>query len=446
MKTFEYCIKDLILIKCQDLLKDNQHGFRNGKSCLTQLIPFVDKLSEALNNQSRIDVVYFDFAKAFDSVNHDLILKKLKYKFGIDGLLLKFLANYLKDRMQQVVINGSVSNQLPVYSGVPQGSILGPLLFILFIDDISEAISEGTELVLYADDTKIWREILSDNDQKILQNDIDSLYKWSVENMMQFHQDKCKVVRITNKFTNFDLPFYEFWYTLNGKVLDYVISEKDLGVIINSKLSWVEHCASIISKANNQLGLVRRTCYFMNDKNERRALYLSLVRSLFEHCCQVWAPQDCNSVNAFDLLQRRAVKWILKESHISYSDEDFLIKQRELDILPMKNKFIFSDLTLFHKIIYETVQIKLPNYVIRIEAQDIKHATKSNILISKGTDQLKFKCNTLPKINAFKNCFFVRTLKQWNELPLTLREIVCPDKFSLALKDHLWLILGFEPD
>ena len=112
----------------------------------------------------------------------------------------------------------------------------------------------------------------------------------------------------------------------------------------------------------------------------------------------------------------------------------------------MKNKFIFSDLTLFHKIIYETVQIKLPNYVIRIEAQDVKHATKSNILISKGTDQLKFKCNTLPKINAFKNCFFVRTLKQWNELPLTLREIVCPDKFSLALKDHLWLILGFEPD
>ena len=96
MKIFEYCIKDLMLIKCQDLLKDNQHGFRNGKSCLTQLIPFVDKLSEALNNQSRVDVVYFDFAKAFDCVNHDLILKKLKYNFGIDGLLLNFVANYFK--------------------------------------------------------------------------------------------------------------------------------------------------------------------------------------------------------------------------------------------------------------------------------------------------------------------------------------------------------------
>ena len=115
----------------------------------------MDRLSEALNNQSRVDVVYFDFAKAFDCVNHDLILKKLKCKFGIDGLLLQFLKNYLQDRMQQVVINGSVSNPLPVHSGVPQGSILGPLLFILFIDDISDTLNEGTELILYADDTKI---------------------------------------------------------------------------------------------------------------------------------------------------------------------------------------------------------------------------------------------------------------------------------------------------
>ena len=112
----------------------------------------------------------------------------------------------------------------------------------------------------------------------------------------------------------------------------------------------------------------------------------------------------------------------------------------------MKHKFIFSDLTLFHKIVYKNVQIELPNYVIRIESQDIKYTTRSNILISKGTDNLRFKCNTLPIINAFKNSFFVRTLKNWNELPHSLREIECPDKFSLALKDHLWLILGFEPD
>ena len=237
MKTFEYCIKDLILLKSNDIIKENQHGFRSGKSCLTQLIPFVDKLAEALNNQSRVDIIYFDFAKAFDTVNHDLILNKLKNNFGIDGLLLQFLKNYLQDRQQQVVINGSVSNSLPVFSGVPQGSILGPLLFVLFIDDISETVSDGTNLVMYADDTKIWREILCDNDQFILQKDIDNLYNWSITNKMQFHHDKCKVVRLTNKCTDYDLPFYEFRYSLNGVILDFVTSEKDLGVHIHFKLS-----------------------------------------------------------------------------------------------------------------------------------------------------------------------------------------------------------------
>ena len=446
MKVFEYCIKDLLMIKCKHLIKDNQHGFRSEKSCLTQLFPFVDKLSEALNNQSRVDIVYFDFAKAFDSVNHDLILQKLKHNFGVDGLLLQFLKNYLQDRKQQVVINCSLSNPLSVHSGVPQGSILGPLLFILFIDDICDMVSKGTELAMYADDTKIWREILCEDDQVILQNDINSLFNWSVKNMMQFHPDKCKVVRVTNKSTIYNLPFYEFWYSINGNLLDYETCEKDLGVVINTRLSWKTQCDSLISKANRQLGLVRRTCYFIKDTKQRHALYPSLVRSIFEHCCQVWAPQDVISLNFFDLLQRRAVKWILKESHKSYSNEEFLNKQRNLDLLPMNYKFILSDLILFYKIVYKKVQIKLPNYVTRIEPQDIKRVTRSNDTISRGIDKLKFKCNILPKINAFKKNFFVRTMNQWNELPHYLREIDNLDKFTLALKDHLWLILGFEPD
>ena len=398
MKIFEYCIKDLLMLKCEHLIKDNQHGFRSEKSCLTQLLPFVDKLSEALNNQSRVDVVYFDFAKAFDSVNHDLILQKLKHNFGVDGLLLQFLRDYLQDRKQQVVINGSISNPLRVHSGVPQGSILGPLLFILFIDDICETVSEGTELALYADDTKIWREILCEDDQVILQNDINSLFNWSVNNMMQFHPDKCKVVRITNKSTIYHLPFYEFWYSINGNLLDYEMSEKDLGVVINSKLSWKAQCDSLINKANCQLGLVRRTCYFIIDTKQRRALYLSLIRSIFEHCCQVWAPQNEKSLNAFDLLQKRAVKWILKESYKSYSEEEFLTKQWKLDLLPMKSKFLLSDLILFYKIVNNDVAIKLPNYVSRIKPQDVKKVTRSTKSTAEGVDKSKFKC----KINLSK--------------------------------------------
>ena len=446
MKILEYCVKDLLMQQCEHLIKDNQHGFRTNKSCLTQLLPYVDNLSVAMNNHSRIDAVYFDFAKAFDSVNHDLILHKLKYVFGVDGLLLQFMKDYLRDRKQQVVINSSKSDLLPVLSGVPQGSILGPLLFVLFIDDICDVVSKDTELALYADDTKIWREILSDNDQIILQNDVNKLFEWSVRNKMNFHPDKCKVLPITNKSMIHPLPLYEFWYSLNGNPLDYVTNEKDLGVVITSKLSWSSQCDNLVNKANNQLALVRRSCYFILDYKQRRVLYLSLVRSIFEHCCQVWAPQSKKSLNSFDLLQKRAVKWILKEQHMSYSDTEFLNKQHKLDLLPMREKFIFSDLVLFYKIINDEVPIKLPKYVSRIEPQNIKRVTRSNKAMADGIDKSKYRCNIIPKVKSFQDSYFYRTVHNWNDLPLVLRELTDIESFKKLLKEHLWLILGLKPD
>ena len=130
----------------------------------------------------------------FDTVNHDLLLAKLKTNFKIEGRLLKFVANYLKDRRQRVVLDNTLSEYHTVNSGVPQGSILGPLFFVLFINDISTVISPGTNICLYADDTKIWCQMQSENDCKILQNDIDCLESWCKTNLMRFHPDKCKVV------------------------------------------------------------------------------------------------------------------------------------------------------------------------------------------------------------------------------------------------------------
>ena len=233
---------------------------------------------------------------------------------------------------------------------------------------------------------------------------------------------------------------------MNDKLLDYVNSEKDLGVIISGKLSWNAQCEALMQKANQHLGLVRRTCYFIVDKKQRRALYLSLIRSIFEHCCQVWAPYTHKSLNAFELIQMRAVKWILKESYKSYSDEEFLKKQWSLDLLPVNCKFILSDLTLFYKIVHNKVDILLPNYVSRIEPQDVKKVTRSSKAIAEGTDNYQFRCSVTPKVNAFKYSFFVRTVKQWNELPLYLRTKDNINTFTAALKEHLWLILGLKPD
>ncbi|MCP4461126.1 MAG: hypothetical protein GY816_24360, partial [Cytophagales bacterium] len=287
MKVFERCIKTTLYSACVGMLDDRQHGFVNDKSCTTQMVPFTDDLALALNNRSRTDIIYFDFAKAFDSVSHDLILHKLKHEFGIDGLMLKFIKSYLKDRTQRVVVGGSTSSPLSVKSGVPQGSILGPLLFVLFINDMFSCVSEGTNIALYADDTKVWREIKWSEDHLILQNDIDSLFKWSIENKMTFHPKKCKALSVTLQRNILDnLPFNIHLYELNHTVIDYEPSQSqvDLGVEITSKLLWGPHCQSLVNKANSKLGLLKRTCHFTTNIRQKRAFYLSIVRSIFEHC------------------------------------------------------------------------------------------------------------------------------------------------------------------
>ena len=173
-------------------IDNNQHGFLPSKSCNTQLVDFCDSLAFSLYKNIRSDVIYFDFAKAFDSANHDLILLKLKTLFLIDGCLLQFIKAYVKDRKQAVVVGRSSSTFLPVLSlsGVPQGSILGPTLFVLFLNDITLRIDKDTNIVMYADDTKM--DSLSDHLH--LQRDIDYLFDWALKNKMKLHPSKCKVL------------------------------------------------------------------------------------------------------------------------------------------------------------------------------------------------------------------------------------------------------------
>ena len=437
MKVLERKIKDELLALTNGMIKDEQHGFRAERSCATNLVGLCDSLALSLNDNIRTDVIYFDFAKAFDSVNHDLILLKLKNKFGIDGRLLKFITDYLRDRQQQVLISGKFSSMKNARSGVPQGSILGPLLFIIFIDDIAGGISPGTHLSLYADDTKIWRQIFSDTDILRLQKDIDYLHDWSLSNKMRFHPDKCKVLSVTGKVSEAlsllsVLPFYNFIYSMGGISLDYVEFEKDLGVIVTRNLNWQEQCSKVLSKANQKLGMARRNCYFVQDENRRRVLYLTLVRSLFEHCSVIWRPVTKSQISKLEGLQKRAIKWILHEEYSSYSQSTYIQKCRQLKIMPIEDRFDFLDLIFFFKVVKQLIPVTLPSYLQPFQGQ--------SRLRSCHMDPLCFTTSVLPRAssNAFAKNFFFRTHTKWNHIPLVIREIESITEFKSKLSTYMW--------
>ena len=442
MKIMERVVRDEIMNRCGHLIDKRQHGFLQHKSCTTQLVDFCDSLALSLNRNIRSDVIYFDFAKAFDSVNHDLILLKLKLLFSIDSFLLQFIKIYLKDRKQAVVVGGSTSSYLPVLSGVPQGSILGPTLFVLFLNDITLGLDPDTNILMYADDTKIWREMAEYNDHLKLQSDIDYLIDWAVRNKMKFHPSKSKVLMVSRFSPPLVdvLPCVQFFYSMGNTLIDYAESEKDLGIIMTRTQNFTEHVNSLYNRANQRLGLLKRSCHFVDSSPKRRILYLTLVRSNFEHCPIVWRPSSESAIKKLESIQKRAIKWINKEiGFVSYSSNDLLYYThcKQLNILPIKYRFDYHDLKLFHLIVHKLTCIKLPAY--------LRFYDGSSRLRSTHLDPLALISEVIPSgaksstsKRGFAHSYFYRTHLSWNRLPLSLREIVQPSEFKSKLIQFIW--------
>ena len=455
MKIFEKIIRDEIMLKYRHLLNENQHGFLPSKSCDTQMLYFQESLMLSLNNDIQNDVVYFDFSKAFDSVNHDILLTKLKHEYGINGTLLKFLVDYLQNRQQCVVIGGHQSEHMPVASGVPQGSILGPF----------DCISDKTIIALYADDTKIWREIIVWDDHLALQNDIDNLLRWANINKMTFHPQKCKVVSVAKNSFEPILPFQLFIYELGGTLLDYASSEKDLGVIVNTTLTFDDQCNDRYSTMNQKLGLLRRVCYFTKDQKQKRTLFLAIVRSQLNHCCVVWRPANDSKIDRLECVQecvqKKAVKWILNEQYHHYNDWEYTCRLRDLDLLPIKYFFILNDLIIFHKKFYDCYFIKLPVYFrpyndddrgrLRSLVAPPDYYNSQRTTLDLGSvravsyDAKSLKCTLSTVSPSFKRSFFYRVHLLWNHLPIGIREESVPSKFKILVCAHLWDVL-MKPD
>ena len=221
--------------------------------------------------------------------------------FGISGALFNWCKDDLTDREQRVVIEGMNSTWCAIPSDVPQGSLLGPLFFVIFISDLPEVVMLGDCVSLYADDCKTSRIIKCPADHFVFQSDLDNLYGWSQQNLMEFKVEKFKLMHIAKRKT----PIHSDLH-LNNNILELTSEFRNLGLVTDCNLSWSTHIDKISNKANNTLGLIKRTCRGFQDVSTLRTLYLAQVRSQLEYCSVVWSPHTSRNVSKLERIQRRA--------------------------------------------------------------------------------------------------------------------------------------------
>jgi hypothetical protein len=302
-RVMEGIIKDHVVnhLERHGLIRATQHGFMRGKSCVTNLLTFFEKITAAIDGGEAVDVIYLDFAKAFDTVPHERLKKKMK-AHGIGGALYRWIAAWLSNRKQRVVLNGKESSWEAVLSGVPQGSVLGPLLFTIFINDLDVAISDLELLIKFADDTKISRVIRSDADSAGLQLALNRLIDWSVKWGMLFNVKKCKVMHIGRGNGKSD-------YEMAGSVLDKTREEKDLGVIVSDTLKPAAQCAKAAKTALSVLGQITRAFRY-RDKRTFVQLYKQYVRPHLDFAVQAWSPWLQADITVLEKVQQKAVKMV----------------------------------------------------------------------------------------------------------------------------------------
>ncbi len=315
------------------------------------------------------------------------------------------------------MVDGAVSEWAPVTSGVPQGSILGPLLFVIFINDLPEIVPSGSNTALYADDTKLHRSISSLSDCEDLQQALNNINAWSIQSNLKFNATKCKVLTITRKQN----PVI-YNYHLGPAVFSRVNEEKDLGVTISSKLTWHHHISDIVAKANKLLGLLKRTCPLLTDIQVRRTLYLTLVKSQLCYATQVWSPALDMLIAKVERVQRRATKWIL-----GYKEKDMSYHQRlqTLHLLPLCYDREIKDLTFFYKALYGYIDVNVNEYISFIGHGRTRHSQIPLVMkaprCKTSTYQASYYnrivklwntiCKTAP-VQRFFQCLFIQTIAQ----------------------------------
>ena len=388
-KLLERLIKDHMvefLVK-HKLLNSSQHGFLKARSCLTNMLCFLEEITKWIDVGSPLDIIYLDFQKAFDKVPHQRLLLKLK-AHGIGDSITDWIEQWLTDRRQRVVVDGEVSNWKSVLSGVPQGSVLGPILFLIYINDLDDSITSN--VLKFADDTKLFRKVNTDGDKQHLQNDLDRLVKWYEIWQMLFNFGKCKCLHTGHRNLNVN-------YKMGDTVLGTTVKEKDLGVTISADMKVSEQCGIAASKGNQILGLIRRNITYKG-KKLIIPLYKAIVRPHLEYCIQAWRPYRKKDIDTLERIQRRATKMIPELRDLSYEE-----RLKECGLTTLETRRLRGDQIEVFKILngYENIDRNM-FFSLKKDSRTRGHEVKL----------VKDQC----RLDIRKHSFSQRTINEWNKL------------------------------
>ena len=413
-KVLEHVVHSHIMLHFDkhSVLTSKQHGFRRNHSCETQLLLTTHDLTLSLDNRKQTDLIIMDFSKAFDSVPHNRLLLKLDH-YGVRNKTHRWIANFLQHRKQRVVVGGEHSAWTDVLSGVPQGTVLGPLLFLAYINDLPLNIQ--SEMRLFADDCVMYRQIVNQFDHDQLQDDLDTLAQWQKDWQLHFNSEKCFVMRISHSRA----PKL-FDYRLGTDILVETHCHPYLGVDISNNLSWSTHINRISSSASKQLGFIRRNL-FSCTRQIKQTAYTSLVRPHIEYACSVWDPHQKNLINKIEMVQRRAARFVMNDYNSTSSVSAML---KELDWSSLQNRRTASRLSILHRAREGILPLPVENLLLPLQRP------------SRHSHQNSYQILSVNK-NCYKYSFWPKTIIDWNSLPHHLTVINDSKTFKQQVIKHL---------
>nr|VZI30179.1 unnamed protein product [Spirometra erinaceieuropaei] len=393
-KLMEKIIKRELMrfLEQHNLLSDAQHGFRSGRSCVTNLLNCLERWTRSVDEGSALHVVHIDFKKAFDSVPHQRLLHKLS-RTGVRGNLLKWIQSFLLDRCQTVHVGGQKSTEVAVESGVPQGSVLGPTLFIIYVNDCVSELECG--VAMFADDIKLWSVLRTADDEEHLQANLNRLQQWSKAWLLPFNEKKCNILRVGRARSPNHMA-----YCLNGIPQQEVDSQKDLGVWITTSLKPSLHCTKIAKSAMSVLYLVKRA-FSAFDEDCFAKVFRTFVRPQLEFAIQAWRPWTAKDLSILERVQRRATKLVAGQGSLPYAT-----RLANLHLFPLSYRQLRGDLIQVFRIIRGQDCSLVPGDFFEL-------ATTTNL---RGHP---FKLRvTGARLDTRKLFFSNRVVEAWNALPV----------------------------